>query len=230
MINNVLLLTIKSTLFQGLKFNFLERYWPYYLRGFGMTLRLAFFAVLIGTLLGIIIGMMRLSKVKAVHWVATGWVNFVRGIPVMLQIFIIYYGLASNMSDFWASVCALSVNSSAYIGEHIRAGIQAVDKGQTEAARSLGMTHFQNMMIIVIPQAIKNILPSLVNEFILLIKNTSIVSVIGLHELMYLSNTVRANTYLAFEPLICAAVVYFCVTYVLKKLVGIMERRLQASD
>jgi len=195
-----------------------------------MTLQLAIFAVLFGTVFGIIIGLMRISKNKPMALISSSYVNFIRGIPIMVQIYIIYYGMSLNIPDFWAAVAALTVNSSAYIGEHVRAGIQAVDKGQMEAARCVGMPYMKAMRLIVIPQAIKNILPSLCNEFILLIKNTSVVSIIGLHELTYLSNAIRANTYLAFEPLIVTAFVYFCVTYILKKLVGILERRLKESD
>ena len=214
----------------GLKFTFLERYYSFYLRGLSMTLQLAIFAVLFGTVFGIIIGLMRISKNKPMALISSSYVNFIRGIPIMVQIYIIYYGMSLNIPDFWAAVAALTVNSSAYIGEHVRAGIQAVDKGQMEAARCVGMPYMKAMRLIVIPQAIKNILPSLCNEFILLIKNTSVVSIIGLHELTYLSNAIRANTYLAFEPLIVTAFVYFCVTYILKKLVGILERRLKESD
>lgn len=217
-------------MFLGLKFGFLERYYSFYLRGLSMTLKLAVFAVLFGTVFGIFIGLMRISKRKPISLLSTSYVNFIRGIPVMVQIYLIYYGLHLNIPDFWAAVAALTVNSSAYIGEHVRAGIQAVDKGQMEAARCLGMPYIKAMRLIVIPQAIKNILPSLCNEFILLIKNTSVVSIIGLHELTYLSNAIRANTYLAFEPLIVTAFIYFCVTYVLKKCVGILERRLKESD
>ena len=148
----------------------------------------------------------------------------------MVQIFIVYYGIATSLPQFWAAVVSLTVNSSVYIAEHTRAGMQAVNKGQMEAARCIGMSKLQANWYIIIPQAIKNILPSLCNEFILLIKNTSIVSVIALHELTYTSNSVRANTFLAFEPLIVTAFIYFMITYVLKRLVGILERRLHAHD
>lgn len=214
----------------GFKFYWFEKYWRFYVWGLETTLKLAGATVLLAIVMGVFIGLMRLSKNKLIAGIASSWVNFVRGVPVILQVYIIYYGLNLGLSDFWAAVVALMVNSSAYISETVRAGIQAVDKGQMEAARCVGMTYVQAMWHIVIPQAIKNILPALCNEFILLVKNTSIVSIIGLHELTYRTNAIRSNTYLAFEPLICSAIIYFVVTYILKKLVGVLERRLQASD
>ena len=149
---------------------------------------------------------------------------------MLVQVYIVYYGLNLNISSFMAGVIALTVHSSAYIAEIVRSGIQAVDKGQMEAARSLGQSHSQGMLLVVIPQAIKNILPALCNEFIVVIKNTSIVSVIGIQELMYNTDTIRSLTYLSFEPLIIVAVIYFILTYIIKQLVAIFERRLKASD
>lgn len=202
----------------------------YYLEGFKWTILLAFFAVLLSIAWGICLALMRLSSYKVISFIAISYVNFIRGTPLLVQIYIIYYGLSLNLPDYFAAVIALTVHSGAYISEIVRAGIQAVDKGQMEAARSLGMTHGNAMRRIIIPQAIKNILPALCNEFIIIIKNTSLMSVIGISELMYNVDTVRGNTYLAFEPLIIAAVMYFITTYILKHLVGILERRLQLSD
>ena len=188
-----------------------QQYSYYYLQGMSATLKIAAVSVITSILFGIIIGIMRLSK------------------NLLIQIYIVYYSLSLNLSMFAASVVALTVNASAYIGETVRGGIESIDKGQMEAARSLGMTHWQAMQEIVIPQAIKSILPSLCNQFIILIKNTSMMSVIGVHELMYNSNTVRANTYLAFEPLIIAATMYFIVCFFLEKGVNYLERRLKYS-
>ena len=179
---------------------------------------------------GVFIGMIRVQNYRIISTIIDGWINFIRGVPVMVQIFIIYYGIATQLPQFWAAVLSLTINSSVYIAEHTRAGLQAVNKGQMEAARCIGMSNLQGYWYIIIPQAIKNILPSLVNEFILLIKNTSIVSVIALHELTYTSNSVRANTFLAFEPLIVTAFIYFIMTYILKKLVGVLERKLHEHD
>ena len=214
----------------GMDFTFVGRYYFYYIEGAKMTLLLAAWTLVFATILGVVLGMIRVQNYKIVSQVIDGWINFIRGVPVMVQIFIIYYGIATQLPQFWAAVLSLTINSSVYIAEHTRAGMQAVNKGQMEAARCIGMSRMQANWYIIIPQAIKNVLPSLCNEFILLIKNTSIVSVIALHELTYTSNTVRANTFLAFEPLIITAFIYFIMTYVLKKLVGVLERKLHEHD
>ena len=214
----------------GLNFTFLKEYWFLYADGLKVTLELAFWTLILATVVGVAMGMLRVQNYPVISSIIDGWINFIRGVPVMVQIFIVYYGIATSLPQFWAAVVSLSVNSSVYIAEHTRAGMQAVNKGQMEAARCIGMSKLQANWYIIIPQAIKNVLPSLCNEFILLIKETSIVSVIALHELTYTSNSVRANTFLAFEPLIVTAVIYFLITYLLKRLVGILERRLHAHD
>ena len=214
----------------GLNFTFLSKYWFYYMDGLKVTLQLAFWTLILSSIVGVIMGMIRVQNYKIISTIIDWWINFIRGVPIMVQIFIVYYGIATSLPQFWAAVVSLTVNSSVYIAEHTRAGMQAVNKGQMEAARCIGMSKLQANFYIIIPQAIKNVLPSLCNEFILLIKNTSIVSVIALHELTYTSNSVRANTFLALEPLIVTAFIYFVITYVLKKLVGILERRLRAHD
>ena len=214
----------------GLNFTFLGKYGFYYLEGLKVTLLLAFWTLIMATVLGVAIGMVRVQNYRVISSIIDGWINFIRGVPVMVQIFIVYYGIATSLPPFWAAVVSLTVNSSVYIAEHTRAGMQAVNKGQMEAARCIGMSKMQANWYIIIPQAIKNILPSLCNEFILLIKNTSIVSVIALHELTYTSNSVRANTFLAFEPLIVTAFLTLVTAYILKKLVNILERRLHAHD
>ena len=213
-----------------LNFTFLKEYWFLYADGLKVTLELAFWTLILATVVGVAMGMLRVQNYPVISSIIDGWINFIRGVPVMVQIFIVYYGIATSLPQFWAAVVSLTVNSSVYIAEHTRAGMQAVNKGQMEAARCIGMSKLQANWYIIIPQAIKNVLPSLCNEFILLIKETSIVSVIALHELTYTSNSVRANTFLAFEPLIVTAVIYFLITYLLKRLVGILERRLHAHD
>lgn len=214
----------------GLNFSFLTKYWFYYVDGLKVTLELAFWTLILATAVGVVMGMIRVQNYKIISSIIDGWINFIRGVPVMVQIFIVYYGIATTLPQFWAAVVSLTVNSSVYIAEHTRAGMQAVNKGQMEAARCIGMSKMQANFYIIVPQAIKNVLPSLCNEFILLIKETSIVSVIALHELTYTSNSVRANTFLAFEPLIITAIIYFIITYILKKLIGILKRRLHAHD
>ena len=214
----------------GLNFGFLSKYWIYYTAGLWMTLKLAFWTLIFSTIIGVVLGMIRVGKNKAVNTAIDMWISFIRGVPVMLIVFIVYYGIATGLPSFWAGVVALTVNSSVYIAEHTRAGMQAVNKGQMEAARCIGMSHLEGNMYIIIPQAIKNILPSLANEFILLIKNTSIVSVIAIQELTYKSSIVRTNTFRVFEPLIVSAFIYFTVTWILNQGVRLLERRLHRND
>ena len=153
---------------------------------------------------------------------------------MMVQMFIVYYGLprliGMDFEDLTLGIIAVSLNSAAYVAEIIRGGILSIDKGQMEAARSLGMSHRLAMTNIIIPQAFKNILPALGNEFITLIKESAIVSIIGIHDLMYNTDTVRGNTFRPFSPLVVAAAIYFTITFSLSKLLGIMERRLRAGD
>ena len=217
-----------------MNFTFLEKYSGYFLRGAEITIVLAFFAVLFGTLLGLGITLLRRSKFKPISFIATAYVEFVRGPPLLVQIYIIYIGLPQiigiDLPDMTTGAVALALNSSAYVSEIIRAGIDAVDKGQMEAARSLGMNQGLAMFQVVIPQAFKNILPALGNEFISVIKESSMVSVIGVAELMYNAGIVRGNTALGLEPVIVAAVIYFVITFTLTRVLGIVERRLKASD
>jgi polar amino acid transport system permease protein len=189
---------------------------------------------LFGTLLGLTLTLLRRSKIKPISYIATAYVEFVRGTPLLVQIYIIYIGLPKligiDMPDMTVGAVALALNSGAYISEIIRAGIDAVDKGQMEAARSLGMSQRLAMFEIIIPQAFKNILPALGNEFVSIIKESSMVSVIGVAELMYNAGIVRGNTALGLEPVIVAAVIYFILTFSLTRVLGYVERRMKASD
>ncbi|EPY2306258.1 amino acid ABC transporter permease [Clostridium sporogenes] len=224
-------------------FSFLSKYYSFFTNGAKYTIILAFFTVVIGTILGLLLSLMKLSKNKILKYIAVSYIEFIRGTPVLVQLYIIYYGLptiginfpevpilGSNFPDFFAGILALSINSGAYVAEIIRAGIQAVDKGQMEAARSLGMSESMAMKNVIIPQAFKNILPALGNEFITIIKESSIVSIIGIHELMYNADTVRGNIFKPFEPLLVAALMYFIMTFTLSKLLGVAERRMRVSD
>lgn len=216
-----------------MKFEFLNTYWPYYVEGLKITVVFAIFAVIFGIILGVALALMKVSKVLPLRGIAVSYINFIRGTPILVQIYIVYFGLYSfgiNLSDSTAGIAALAINSGAYVAEIVRAGIEAVDKGQIEAARSLGLSHLTTTRLLIIPQAIKNILPALCNEFIVVTKNTSMLSIIGIHDLMYNTDTIRGNTLLAFEPLIIAAIIYFTISYVLTKLIGILERRLKKSD
>ncbi|MDR3593474.1 amino acid ABC transporter permease [Clostridium sp.] len=223
-----------------MNFSFLGKYSEYYLKGTEITIVLAFFTVLFGTILGLTLTLLRRSKIKPISYIATAYVEFVRGTPLLVQIYIIYIGLPQMeglpkiigipMGDILVGVIALALNSAAYVSEIIRAGIEAVDKGQMEAARSLGMSQSLAMIEVIIPQAFKNILPALGNEFVSVIKESSQVSVIGVAELMYNAGVVRGNTALGLEPIIVAAVIYFILTFTLTRGLGYVERRLKASD
>lgn len=214
-------------------FSFLSEYKLFFIDGLKYTIMLAFFTVIIGSIFGLLLSLMRLSKNRLLKFIGTAYVEFIRGTPLILQLYIIFYGLpflGVVLPGFSAGIIALSMNSAAYISEIVRAGIQSVDKGQMEAARSIGMKKPMAMRYIIIPQAIKTILPALGNEFITVIKESSIVSVIGIHDLMYNADTVRGNTFRVFEPLIIAALMYFALTFGLSKILAVFERRMKTSD
>lgn len=218
-----------------MNFSFLPEYYEFFLTGALRTIYLSIFTVLFGVILGMIISLMRMSSKRILSYPARAYISFIRGTPILVQLFIIFYGLPQlggflELPDFVAGVLALSINSAAYVAEIFRAGIQAVDKGQMEAARSLGMNHRMAMSHIILPQAIKNILPALGNEFIVVIKESSIVMIIGIHELMYNANIVKGSTYQPFEPLVIAAIVYWIITFTLSKFLGVAERRMKTSD
>ncbi len=241
----IILIGIIVVILGNMDFAFLNKYYKYFIYGTINTIFLALFAVLFGVLLGIIISLMKLSSNKVMEIIGSAYIEFIRGTPILVQLYIVYYGLPKLgiqfpdiklpligmiPGDFIAGILTLSINSAAYVSEIIRAGIQAVDKGQMEAARSLGLKHSTAMINIIFPQALKNILPALGNEFIVVIKESSIVSIIGIQELMYKADTVRGNTFQPFEPLIVAAIIYFILTFTLSKALGIAERRLKLSD
>ena len=210
-------------------FGFLVDYYKFFISGTSNTLMLSFITVILGLIGGIVLSIMKLSKFKILQNISGAYIAFIRGTPLLVQLYIVYYGL-KDIPMFVAGVIAMSINSSASIAEIIRAGIMAVAKGQFEATKSLGMTGAMAYKEVILPQAFKNILPALGNEFIVLIKESAIVSVIGLHDLMYNVDTIRGITYKPFEPLIVAALIYFVLTAVLSKGFGVIERRLQASD
>ena len=213
---------------------FLE-YWPIFLRGAIGTLEFAFIAVLLGSVLGALVALCSLSKNKIINTIASIYVNVLRGTPLLVQMYISYYFIPmaipalNSIDKLYYVILALVLNSSAYVSEIIRGGINAVDKGQTEAARSLGMTARHTMTKIVLPQAIKNILPALANEYIAMIKETSLAGTFMLYELMY-TRTLLANKFLVWQPLFIIAGIYLVLTMVLSWAVRWMERRLSVSD
>lgn len=205
-----------------------------FLTGMQYTLLLAAMGVVFGFILGIAVALLRMSRFRVARFLATAWVEFLRGTPMLVQIFIIHYGLASvglvQFTPLQSGIITLSINSSAYLAEIFRAGIQGVDRGQTEAARSLGMKHGMTMRHIVLPQALKNVLPAIGNEFITIIKESSIISFIGVYDLMFQARNVITITYDGMTPLLVVAALYFLMTFSLSKLLGRLERRLNAGD
>jgi His/Glu/Gln/Arg/opine family amino acid ABC transporter permease subunit len=222
-----------ENIFKEIYQNFLQNdRWMNYLRGLGITLEVSFFAALLGVLLGTVLALMRLSNVKAFSKLAGLYIGVIRGTPMLLQVLIINFGIFGNINldKVIIGVIACGLNSAAYVAEIIRGGILSVDKGQTEAGRSLGLTQGKTMRLIVLPQALKTSLPPLCNEFIALIKETSILAYIALTELTKAGDLIRSRTYSAFTPYIISGLLYLIVVSILTKLLGILERRLRQGD
>lgn len=212
----------------------MSKYWKVFLvRGIGYTLILTSITVFYGAILGVLICLARMSKSKVLNGIALNLGEIIRGTPMLLQLYVCYFGLPRLIPAIptFVSVCiGFIINSACYVSEVFRSGIQAVDKGQTEAARSLGLNGRQTMMKIVLPQAIKNILPALGNEFITITKDTSLASTFFVGEVMTSYLIVKGNTFLTMECLFIVAVIYYVMTLILNRLVGHMERRLRTSD
>lgn len=205
------------------KFYFLSSMGSYFVTGVLVTLGLSIATIIAGTALGLVFAVLRMSRAKVLQVISTMYTTFVRGVPTLVFIYIVYYGIDWNATPFVAGIVALSICSSAYIAEIIRSGINAVPSGQMEAARTLGMSNLKAMRYVIIPQAVKNILPALGSQLITTVKDTSLVSVLGLAELTYNTDSIRNATYLAFEPLIICAIIYFILTWTLKKGIDRME-------
>ncbi|MDO4304660.1 MAG: amino acid ABC transporter permease [Bacillota bacterium] len=210
--------------------------WKLYIKGLGVTLEIALFAAILGLAIGTVVALMKLSTNKKGGksiWarVANVYIDIIRGTPSVLQLLIMWFIiLKSCKNGVLVAVLSFGINSGAYVAEIVRAGILAVDKGQTEAGRSLGLSKVQTMIYIVLPQAIKNVLPPIGNEFIVLLKETAIVGYVSLTDLTRAANQISSRTYEAFMPLIGAAVIYFVIIKILTILLEKLERRLRKSD
>ena len=224
-------------------FSFLPKYGAAFVRGFEYTLLLAVVSVLLAVIPALLLAMMRLSRIKPVKWFAGAYIAVFRSTPMLVQLSIIYYGLFYaislprltlfgfvDISRFIPGVVALALNSSAYVAEIFRAGILAVDKGQMEAARSLGLSNWQSMRLVVLPQAIKNVLPALANELVTMVKESSICSVLGMAEMMFAAKTIAGSTGISLAPYTLAALVYFCINYPASKGIEAIERRMRRGD
>ena len=216
-------------------------YYQYFLRGTRTTILISLLTVFCGSILGCLIALMRLSKAKALQKFASIYITVIRGTPMLVQLYIVYHQLdfipyptgsifGVDLERALPCIIALSINSSAYVAEIIRAGIQAVDKGQMEGARSCGMTNAQAMRYVVMPQAVKNILPAIGNEFVTMVKETSIIQYLGIGDLMYNNGIVVTSTY---NPLSCyyiSAIIYLALNIILGKGLNIFEGRLRKSE
>lgn len=220
----------------------MQIYGPLFLKGALTTIGVAFVWVIAGTLLGILVALLRLSTNKIISSIAYFYIQVSRGTPALLQVFIFYFGLSTlmkipaihiwdiNIARLIPGCIALSINSSAYVAEIIRSGINAVDSGQMKACYSLGLDRRTTMKEIILPHVIRNVLSALGNEFVSMIKETSLLSVIAVSELMFVADTVKAATYRTMESLLIAAVIYFIITWSVSWLVSRFEKRLARSS
>lgn len=221
----------------------LQKYGSMFGTGCIITVCLSIATVLFSVLFGSLFAFMKISKSRILKGISTVYVEFIRGTPLLVQVYMVFYGLpllgvefpsvtimGTSFDRMFSGALALIINSTAYICEIVRGGILSIDGGQTEASRSIGFNKLQTMLYIVFPQAFKNILPALANEFVSVIKNSSQVSVIGLAELMYVTNTVRSISFRQFEPLIIVSVIYFILTSIISAVVRKMEKKLAVSN
>lgn len=218
-----------------------ENYASFFWRGTKVTIILSFNAVILGVVFAVILAFMKMSKNKVVSRIASIYIDIVRGTPLIVQLWIVYLQLSNliefpdimiggiDMTRYLPCLIALTMNSSAYVAEIIRGGIQSVDRGQTEAARSLGMSHWMSMYLVIIPQAIRTILPAIGNELVTMIKETAIIQYLGIADIMYARNTVATITYSILPSYYVAAIIYLLINIVSTKGLKIWEKRLQRA-
>ena len=211
--------------------------WHYIAEGLLNTIKITFFAVLLGIVIGLIVGTIRstydkTNKLKALNFLCNIYLTVIRGTPVLVQLLIIYYVTFASVriDKVLVAVLAFGINSGAYVAEIFRSGILSIDNGQFEAGRSLGFNYPQTMWYIVMPQAFKNVLPALCNEFIALLKETSIAGYIGIQDLTKGGDIIRSRTYSAFMPLLAVAALYLIIVLIFTQLIKILERRLRQSE
>lgn len=218
----------------NLDFSQLVPYIPFILEGIWVTLKFVSLSILVGFFLGTILALLKITNKQPFKWFADAYTSIFRGTPLILQLMIFYYAVPQltgyDISAYLSAILAFGLNSSAYVSEIIRAGILAVDKGQTEAAKALGVGYIPMMFSIILPQAMKNILPALMNEFITLTKESAIVSTIGYLDLMRRAEIVGADLYRNFEPLLFAGLIYWVMVYLLTQFGRLVERRMRQGD
>lgn len=238
--------------FQGIVDSFTKTFitddrWLQLLKGLGVTLEITFFALLIGVVIGFLVAIVRSTHdmnlahrkcrvfsdyiLKIVNTICNIYITVIRGTPVVIQLMIMYYIVfASSREGIVAAVLSFGINSGAYVAEIVRSGIMSIDRGQFEASRSLGFNYSSTMVHIIIPQAFKNVLPALGNEFIVLLKETSVAGYVALQDLTYVGNLIRSRTYEAFFPLITVALIYLIIVLIISFFLKKLERRLRNSD
>lgn len=218
----------------NLDFSQIVPYIPFMLEGIWATLQFVIVAIIFGFILGTLLALCKISRIKPLNWFGDAYTSIFRGTPLILQLFIFYFAVPQltgyDIQPFTSAVLAFGLNSAAYVSEIIRAGIQAVDKGQTEAAQALGVPYKLMMKDIILPQALKNILPALMNEFITLTKESALVATIGYLDLMRRAQVVGADLYRNFEPLIFVGFIYWLMVMGLTIIGRKVERRLRVSD
>lgn len=216
-----------------INFDLMAESFPLLLAGAGITVEITAISVGLGLFIGCMVGIARLCTIKPLRYFANVYVDFIRGTPLLIQIFLVYFALpaitSKRVDPFFAAIAACSINSGAYIAEIFRAGIQSIDKGQMEAGRSLGMSWVQTMRYIIMPQAFKRIIPPLGNEFIAMLKDSSLVSVIGFEELTRRGQLIIARTYASFEIWMVVAIIYLVMTFAVARFVGMLERRYETK-
>ena len=204
---------------------------PMLLKGLQVTLYIFVIAIIIGFLVGLVIALFRLAPIKILNWIAKAYVDAIRGTPFIVQLFFIYFGINSlqivSLNSTTAGIITVAINAGAYFAEIIRAGIQSIDKGQTEAARSIGFTGAQTMRYIILPQAFRRMLPTITNQSIISLKDTSLLSVIGIADLTQQGQIQASATFEAFKIWLAVGVIYFIVIYLLTLLANFVERRFQ---
>ncbi len=227
------IMNLIATLSDEIYFNLIrESRYMLFVKGLGISLQLTFYAAIIGSIIGLMVALARLTSNKVLNYIAEKYIDIIRGTPVVVQLLIIYFAVFATTSLHKVTVASIAfgINSGAYVAELIRAGIQAVDKGQMEAARSIGLSYSQAMFYIIIPQAIKNILPGMGNEVISLWKETAIAGFIGLDDLMRGAEIVRSRTFSNYTPYLVIALIYFYITVLMTTILGKVERGMHKSD
>jgi putative lysine transport system permease protein len=224
--------------------NIVSNNWPMFLRGAGVTLLISITGTIIGSFIGMIIGVIRTiplpergpkrTMLKVINAALTAYIEFFRGTPMIVQAMVIFYGSALafgiDMDRIYAAIFIVSINTGAYMSEIVRGGIISIDKGQFEAAHAIGMNHIQTMVNIVLPQVIRNILPATGNEFVINIKDTSVLNVISVNELFFQTKSIAGNNFRYFESFFVTCIIYFIMTFTVTRILRLIEKKLDGPD